>query len=87
MLPNSSLTADERQLLALHQAGLTAHLRGDIDALLTGQADDFVLVNRGEISSPSRGTETRDSGTLPGRHEVRVLSRCVGTNRQDLARR
>jgi hypothetical protein len=49
--PSSS--ADEQQLLALHQAGLAAHLQGDIDALLAGQADDFILVNRGEISSPS----------------------------------
>ena len=49
--PSSS--ADEQQLLALHQAGLTAHLQSDIDALLAGQADDFVLVNRGEVSSPS----------------------------------
>jgi len=48
-----SLAADEQQLLELHQAGLTAHLQSDIDALLAGQADDFVLVNRGEISSPT----------------------------------
>ena len=49
-----SFSADERQLLALHQAGLTAHLQGDVDALLADQADDFVLVNRGEVSSPSK---------------------------------
>jgi len=52
--PSSSLSADEQRLLALHQAGLTAHLQGDIDALLAKQADDFVLVNRGEISSPTK---------------------------------
>jgi hypothetical protein len=50
----SSLASDEQELLELHQAGLTAHLTGDIDALLAGQADDFILVNRGEVTSPSR---------------------------------
>ncbi len=50
----SSLPSDEQQLLELHQAGLTAHLAGDIDTLLAGQADDFILVNRGEVSSPSK---------------------------------
>jgi hypothetical protein len=51
---SSSLPSDEQQLLALHQAGLTAHLEGDVDALLASQADDFVLVNRGDISTPTR---------------------------------
>jgi hypothetical protein len=52
--PPPSLATDEQQLLALHQAGLKAHLQNDIDALLASQADDFVLVNRGEITSHSR---------------------------------
>jgi hypothetical protein len=43
-----------RELLALHEQVLAAHLGSDVDALLAGQADDFLLVNRGEISSPSR---------------------------------
>jgi hypothetical protein len=51
---SSSLPSDEQQLLGLHQAGLTAHLKGDVDALLSAQADDFVLVNRGDISSPTK---------------------------------
>lgn len=50
----SSLPSDEQQLLELHQAGLTAHLKRDVDLLLGGQADDFILVNRGEISSPTK---------------------------------
>ncbi len=50
----SAPRSDEQRLLELHQAGLTAHMKGDVDGLLAGQADDFILVNRGEISSPSR---------------------------------
>ena len=48
------MSADERNILALHEAGLKAHMDRDIDALLAIQADDFLLVNRGEVSSPSK---------------------------------
>ena len=51
---SNTLPSDEQQLLELHKAGLTAHLKGDVDALLARQADDFVLVNRGDISSPTK---------------------------------
>lgn len=47
-------SADERSIVALHEAGLKAHMDGDIDALLAFQADDFLLVDRGEISSLSK---------------------------------
>lgn len=47
-------TSDEQSLLKLHQAGLRAHIESDIDALLATQAENFVLLNRGEISSPSK---------------------------------
>ena len=50
----SSDGSDEAQLLELHRAGLQAHIDGDVEALLAEQADDFVLVNRGELVSPSR---------------------------------
>lgn len=50
----AALRTDEKQLLERHQAILAAHLENDVDALLAGQADDFVLVNRGEISSPTK---------------------------------
>jgi hypothetical protein len=49
-----SIASDERRLLELHEAGLRAHIDRDIDALLAMQADDFVLLNRGEISLPSK---------------------------------
>jgi hypothetical protein len=48
------MSTDERNILALHEAGLKAHMDGDIDALLAIQADDFLLVNRGEVSTPSK---------------------------------
>ena len=65
----SSVSSDEQQLLELHQAGLTAHLAGDIDALLAGQADDFVLANRGEVSSPSKNSDgTYSDLTSPPPH-------------------
>ncbi len=47
-------SADERRILALHEAGLKAHMDGNIDALLANQADDFLLVDRGEVSSLSK---------------------------------
>jgi hypothetical protein len=53
MAPNSP-SSDEHRLLELHEAGLKAHIDRDIDALLAKQAEDFVLLNRGEISLPSR---------------------------------
>jgi hypothetical protein len=46
--------ADEQALLRLHEAALKAHIDRNVDALLPTQADDFMLLNRGEISSPSR---------------------------------
>jgi len=45
---------DEASLIAMHEAGLKAHLDRNIDALLAHQADDFVLLNRGEVSTPSK---------------------------------
>lgn len=47
-------STDERRLLALHEAGLKAHMDSDIDALLAIQADDFLLVDRGEVSTLSK---------------------------------
>lgn len=51
--PRSSV-ADEQTLLRLHEAGLKAHRDRNVEALLATQADDFVLLNRGEITSPSK---------------------------------
>jgi hypothetical protein len=48
-----SVADDHQELLRLHAAGLKAHLDSDVEALLAAQADDFVLLNRGQVSSPS----------------------------------
>ena len=50
----SSTVSDERKLLELHDAALKAHIDRDVNALVATQADDFVLLNRGEVSHPSR---------------------------------
>jgi hypothetical protein len=57
--PAPPASEDERRILALHEAGLKAHMDGDIDALLSTQSEDFLLVDRGEVSSPSK-QERRD---------------------------
>jgi hypothetical protein len=49
-----SIAADEQALLKLHEAGLRAHIESNVDALLATQSDDFMLMNRGEISSPTK---------------------------------
>ena len=49
-----STAADEQRLLEMHAAVLKAHMDRDVDALLAHQADDFLLLNRGEISRPSK---------------------------------
>lgn len=46
--------SDEAQLLELHRSALQAHLDRNVEALLAEQAEDFVLVNRGELALPSR---------------------------------
>lgn len=46
--------SDEAALMTLHVAGLKAHIDGSIDSLLANQSDDFVLVNLGEISTPTK---------------------------------
>jgi hypothetical protein len=49
-----AVQSDGEQLLELHRAGLKAHLDSNIEALLAHQADGFVVLNRGEISHPSK---------------------------------
>jgi ketosteroid isomerase-like protein len=51
------VAGDRAALLALHEEAMEAHRKSDVDLLLRAEADDFVLVNRGEISHP--GLEQR----------------------------
>jgi hypothetical protein len=46
-------SGDRTRLLALHEQAMEAHRRSDIELLLQADAEDFVLVNRGEISRPT----------------------------------
>jgi hypothetical protein len=44
---------DVEVLLKLHRAVLDAHRRQDADAIVDREADDYVIVNRGVVSTPS----------------------------------
>ena len=46
--------ADEQRLLELQEGVLQAHRDNDVQALLDTQADDFIVLNPGEISSPTK---------------------------------
>ena len=45
---------DVIQILSIHDRVLQAHLERDVDAFLATTADDYVLVNRGEVSNPTK---------------------------------
>jgi hypothetical protein len=45
---------DEQALLSLHSTVLRAHRENDLPAWMAGEADRFVLVNRGEITYPTK---------------------------------
>ncbi len=51
---SSRRASDEAQLLAMHKAVLQAHLESNVDALVADQADDFTMVNRGEVQTVSK---------------------------------
>ena len=53
---------DEAALLALHRDGIAAHLQNDVDRLLAPESDDYVLVNRGEVSSPDKASRAASLG-------------------------
>ena len=52
--PGPTVSSDEQALRALHATILRAHRENDLKAWLAGEADRFVLVNRGEITYPSK---------------------------------
>ncbi len=60
---------DEAALLALHRDAIEAHLQNDVDRLLAPESDDYVLVNRGEVSHP--GKADRAAGLGPYLRSVR----------------
>jgi len=56
------MTGDRAALLALHEEAMEAHRKSDIELLLRTDSDDFVLVNRGEISHPSMAERSQVLG-------------------------
>ncbi len=53
---------DETILLALHARAIRAHQEGSIDLLLEDEAEDYVLVSRGEVSRPTLADRRRMLG-------------------------
>ena len=45
---------DVSQILSIHESVLLAHLERDVDALLANTTIDYVLVNRGVVSHPTK---------------------------------
>jgi hypothetical protein len=53
---------DEAALLTFHRDGIAAHLQNDVDRLLAPESDDYVLVNRGEVSHPNKASRAASLG-------------------------
>jgi ketosteroid isomerase-like protein len=51
--PVRTVEDDRAHLFALHEQAMEAHRKSDVELLLQAEAEDFVLVSRGEISRPS----------------------------------
>lgn len=49
----ASRKSDAEELLTLHADALRAHLESDVELLFEDEADDHVVANRGEISTPT----------------------------------
>jgi hypothetical protein len=45
---------DEARLLLLHEEAMRAHLESNVDLLLQGEEDDYIVSSRGEVSHPDR---------------------------------
>jgi hypothetical protein len=45
-------SGDEAQLLLLHEEAMRAHRESNVDLLLKGAEDDFIVSSRGEVSHP-----------------------------------
>ncbi len=60
--PTGRAGDDEAALLALHRDGIEAHLQNDVDRLLAPESDDYVLVNRGEVSHPDKKSRAASLG-------------------------
>jgi len=50
---SQQIESDHSKILAEHERIIAAHLMRDAEAMLEGAADDYVLVNRGEVTYPT----------------------------------
>ena len=50
----SDQETDRQTLLRLHQEVLQAHRNNDLDTWMESETDDYVMVNRGSISTPDK---------------------------------
>lgn len=46
--------SDEKRLLALHEEGLQAHRKSDVNLLLKAEDDDYVISSAGGVSHPDK---------------------------------
>jgi hypothetical protein len=54
------------ELLALHQVVLDAHAASDVELLLRDESDDYVVANRGEITTPDKAARRARLGAYLG---------------------
>lgn len=56
LLAGCSIAGDDdaTRLLALHEVAMEAHRKGDVELLLRDEPDDYVVANRGEVTTPSK---------------------------------
>ena len=50
---SQQIEGDHSKILAEHKRIIDAHLMRDVEGMLEGAADDYVLVNRGEVTYPT----------------------------------
>ena len=54
--------SDAEQLLALHEEVLRAHRESDVELLLNAEEDEYVIANRGEVTTPDRKARAKRLG-------------------------
>ena len=50
---SQQIEGDHSKILAEHKRIIDAHMMRDVEGMLEGAADDYVLVNRGEVNYPT----------------------------------
>jgi ketosteroid isomerase-like protein len=55
----SMASSHSEEILKIHKALLASHLQNDAQGVITGEADDVVVVSRGEVLFPTREERVR----------------------------